>query len=109
MNYKKNISWILVIIWMVFIYLLSGQPANDSELLSTGITNMIYRLLNSGFYNLNIETLHLIIRKLAHFTMYLILGILLLNALNHNKQKRSSNFILSLSISVLYAITDEIH
>ena len=109
MNYKKNLSWILVITWMAVIFLLSTQPANDSASLSTGITDWIYQLLINVFPNLNIETLHLIIRKLAHFTIYLVLGVLLLNALSHNEQKQSANFVLALLVSSLYAISDEIH
>ena len=109
MNYKKNLSWILVITWMAVIFLLSAQPANDSASLSTGITDWIYDLLINVFPNLNIETLHLIIRKLAHFTIYLVLGVLLLNALSHNEQKQSANIVLALLVSSLYAISDEIH
>ena len=109
MNYKKNLSWIFVIIWMVIIFLLSAQSANDSGSLSGGITDRIYQLLNIAFPNLNIETLHSIIRTLAHFTLYLVLGVLLLNALNYTEQKQSANFVLALLISFLYAISDEIH
>ncbi len=109
MNYKKNLSWILVIIWMVIIYYLSSQSANDSEVLSSGITDLIYQLLNSILPKLNIETLHSIIRTLAHFTLYLVLGVLLLNALNQCDQKQRTNFLLALLISLLYAISDEIH
>ena len=109
MNYKKNLSWILVITWMAVIFILSAQPANDSASLSTGITDWIYQLLINVFPNLNIDTLHLIIRKLAHFTIYLVLGVLLLNALSHNEQKQSANFVLALLVSSLYAISDEIH
>lgn len=109
MNYKKYFSWSLVIIWMIIIFLLSAQTASDSEMISTGITDLVYQLLNSVFPNLNIDTLHLVIRKLAHFTMYLVLGVLLLNALNYNNQKQSYNLVLALIISLLYAISDEIH
>jgi len=109
MNYKKYLSWILVITWMAVIFLFSAQPANDSASLSTGITDWIYNILINVFPNLNIETLHVIIRKLAHFTIYLILGVLLFNALSHNEQKQNVNFVLALFVSSLYAISDEIH
>ncbi|MCK5761950.1 MAG: VanZ family protein [Candidatus Izimaplasma sp.] len=109
MNYKKNISWILVIGWMAIIFLLSAQGANDSAVVSAGITDRIYQVLNSSFPNLNIETLHIFIRKLAHFAIYLVLGGLVFNALNYNEQKQSYNFIVALLISFLYAISDEIH
>ncbi len=109
MNYKKCLSWILVIFWMVIIYLLSAQPANESELLSSGIADWTSQLFNRALPNLNIETLHLIIRQLAHFAIYLVLGVLLLNALNQNETDDRVNFALALLISLLYAISDEIH
>lgn len=109
MQYKKNLSWVLVIIWMIVIFLFSAQSANDSASLSGGITDRLYQLLNYIFINVSEETLQIFIRKLAHFTLYLILGILLLNALHYNELKQSTNFGLALLFSLLYAITDEIH
>ncbi len=109
MNYKLYLSWILVIIWMVVIYSFSAQSANESELLSSGITDWTIQLLNRVLPNLNIETLHLIIRQLAHLIIFLILGVLLLNALNQSDSNERVNFVLALLISLIYAISDEIH
>ena len=48
------------------------------------------------------------IRKLAHFTAYLILGVLVYNLLLCYFTNKKS-LILSLIICLLYAISDEIH
>ena len=109
MNYKLYLSWILVIIWMVVIYSFSAQSANESELLSSGITHWTIQLLNRVLPNLNIEILHLIIRQLAHLIIFLVLGVLLLNALNQSETNERVNFVLALLISLIYAISDEIH
>ena len=94
---------------MGIIYLLSAQSADESGSLSSGITDWTSQLSDIVFPNLNIDTLHLIIRKLAHFTIYLILGVLVLNALNQNEHNQRVNIVLALFISLLYAVTDEIH
>ena len=75
-----------------------------SSMQSDGIVSKIADIIN---YSGNIDTLRLIVRKLAHFTEYLILGILVLNACKYNNAK--DMFILSILICVLYACTDEIH
>lgn len=109
MDYKKSISWILVILWMGLIYQFSAQTATDSSSLSTGITDWIFQLLNNVFRNLDIDTLHLVIRKLAHLSVYLVLGVLLLNALGNYNHKQIITIFLALLVSLLYAISDEIH
>ncbi|MDO4377224.1 MAG: VanZ family protein, partial [bacterium] len=55
----------------------------------------------------NIELLNLIIRKLAHFTEYLILGVLVINMFTKNNIPKS--YLISIIFCVIYAISDEIH
>ena len=50
-----------------------------------------------------------IIRKNAHFFAYLILGILVINALKSNGLKGSKSILIALAICILYAISDEVH
>ena len=70
---KRNINLILVIIWMLFIFIMSSMNSDESTLQSNFIVNIIANILNIN----NINLLSIIVRKLAHFTEYLILGILL--------------------------------
>lgn len=109
MRYKEIISWVLVVIWMMFIYYLSSQSATISSDVSFKITDVVYQLLNHVFDNLKIETLDSFIRNLAHFTMYFILGFLLLNALQYNNLHKRYNLIITLLICIPYSISDEIH
>ena len=109
MKKSKLFSWILVITWMAFIYFLSSQPASESIILSSGITNRLYNLLILIFSNIEIDVFHIFIRKSAHFIIYLILGILLMNATYKNNNLYFKNILIALLVSILYAVTDEIH
>ena len=98
---KKTISTILVIIWMIFIFTMSSFNATESNNQSSYIVNIISSILNIK----NLDILSYIIRKLAHLTEYTILGIL---TLNMTKQYNLKLYI-GLIISIIYAISDEIH
>lgn len=99
---KNKLNIILVLIWMLLIFLMSSYNANMSSEQSGVIVNFIANILNIN----NLELLSLIIRKLAHYTEYLILGLLVVNLLKdyHNKY-----LLISFIICILYATSDEIH
>lgn len=107
---KKIISWLLVLFWMLVIFSLSAQPATDSNSLSTGITKTIeVAIENVTNIQLNIEDFNHIIRKCAHFTAYLILGILISIAFSVSTKNGKNISIMTLIICILYATSDEIH
>lgn len=49
------------------------------------------------------------IRKLAHFTIYMILGIAVMNYMNTYKMDNKRRIILTIIVGMLYATSDEIH
>lgn len=100
---KKKLSIILVLIWMIIIFIMSSFNATDSANQSNFIVNIIANIFNIN----NIILLSLIIRKLAHFTEYLILGILVINMFTKNNAKKSC--LLSILLCIIYATSDEIH
>lgn len=100
---KNKLSIFLVLIWMLFIFTMSSFNASTSSNQSNFIVNILIDLFNIN----NINNLSLIIRKLAHLTEYLILGILIINMFNKNNF--SNRYIISIIICILYAISDEIH
>lgn len=100
---KKQLSIILVLIWMIIIFIMSSFNAEDSANQSNFIVNIIANILNIN----NISLLSLIIRKLAHFTEYLILGTLVINMFTKNNAKKT--YLLSILLCIIYAISDEIH
>ena len=99
---KKNYKLILVITWMTIIFLFSSFDSTESSAQSGMIVNFMANLFNIN----NIELISLIIRKLAHFTEYFILGILVVNMM---KDYHSKYFLISIIICTIYAISDEVH
>ena len=115
MKIDKIISIILVILWMGVIYSFSNQNGDNSQNLSDEIT---IKLVNSSTkitkkeYSKNekqniADKYSFLIRKTAHFTIYLILGLLVYNMLY--KFNLNKKIIISIIICVLYATSDEIH
>ena len=111
---KKTISIVLLILWMIIIFSFSSADANKSTGTSDKvITTMIeikdkitdqetpisekeIIVKNSSFY----------VRKIAHITEYLILGLLMFYAL---KQFNILNIYYAIILCVLYSCTDEFH
>lgn len=100
---KNKSSTILMLLWMLLIFIMSSCDATES----TNQSNFIVNIINNIFKIENIELLSFIIRKLAHFTEYLILGFLTINMLNKNDI--SKKYLLSILICIIYATSDEIH
>ena len=88
---------------MLLIFLMSSFDATES----TNQSNFIVNIITNIFKIENIELLSFIIRKLAHFTEYLILGFLTINMLNKNDI--SKKYLISILICIIYATSDEIH
>ncbi len=109
---KKRIKLIVLILWMALIFYLSSQVANDSTTTTNIVVEIIYNLYKTIFKNpLSINAFTNIfftpIRKLAHFSEFLILGILAYLYISECKIK--NNYLWSMLLSFLYAISDEIH
>lgn len=101
---NKIISWAAVILWMGLIFYLSHQPAVQSSQLSTAITEAIAEKVEK--FNphtvLDKSRLSHLVRKHAHFLIYLVLGFLVAHAIKLSKRW-------AVWISVLYAVSDEGH
>ena len=118
---KKIILWILVIIWMIIIFTFSNMDTIKSNDTSKGIINSVIDTTIETSHNIGIieeiptekekqniiNNLNLPLRKIMHFTEYLILSILLLNALTKTNIK--NKYFITIIICFLYAITDEYH
>lgn len=96
---------------MIVIFLFSNQASTDSSRLSNGFINntviKIYRLFDNDKSNDEIiEVFSHPIRKMAHFTIYLILGLLVYNLL---REYNVNNLYICVLVCMFYACTDEIH
>lgn len=106
-NKRKVIYWSLLIGWMIFIFIMSNQPATISDSQSIGVLKLFIKLgidINEIFG----EFANFIIRKCAHFMEYMILGLLTFNVLRFYYNIKQVSVITIICI-FLYAASDEIH
>lgn len=86
---------------MILIFIMSSFSSQTSSNQSGFITNMI-----SYIFKINsLDNLNFIIRKIAHFTEYYILGILVYNMIKHHNKERYYSSL----ICIIYSISDELH
>lgn len=111
----KKIYLCILILWMGVIFAFSNQNAEVSENVSDGFTSKVVDVVASVKKDESIkenkkeiiEDSRLFIRKTAHFSLYLVLGILIY--LNVKDVKKINPIIISLMFCILYACSDEIH
>lgn len=111
MKTKKIITCILIILWMGVVFYFSNQVSTESSKISGGITSKVLSLYN-GWENKTPKQkkdAEKVIRKIAHFSIYTLGGILLLVHMNLYEIKTKCKIIISFLIGTGYAITDEIH
>jgi VanZ family protein len=117
------VYWLPVVIWAGMIFYASSQPYEKQDLRPTISDfldlDFVESLFSTTVFNyageeVSIESMgpaHFIeffIRKGAHFSVYLGLGFLLYRALSIHLNKRLT-FTASWILTILYAISDEIH
>lgn len=107
----------VTILWMAFIFSMSAKNATQSSNISGGFTYNVLNTFFSQFRSIDkttqdsiVEGLQFIVRKSAHFLAYAILGGLCFENLSTlDKLSKKKVFLIAFLISVLYAISDEIH
>lgn len=119
MNIKINILRAILVILLVGIFYIifgfSNQNAEQSGSISRKITVNITKNIKS-IQELEetkkeemLGKIEHIIRKLAHFSLYTIVGILTMSLMSTYNIKKSNRICLSFAIGLLYAVSDEIH
>jgi len=100
----RIVRWMLVILCMAAIFCFSSQNGEQSTGTSDFIINIIqrYRIGRWILQGINI-------RKLAHFSIYFVLGILVFRALLLYAYGMIRRGGFSLTICLIYACTDEFH
>ena len=111
---RKVIKIILVLLWMVMIFLLSNEEAVKSSKKSDGliiksVEFFTGKSLSDQEKEKVLKYLVFPVRKCAHLSLYLILGILVISLLREYMVINTKLVLLSLLICFLYACSDEIH
>lgn len=124
------ISWLLVLTCMGLIFFFSSQVSEKSsetsgrtlEIVINIIRPLIDDMPETQQFNIT-ENIHVVIRKVAHATIYMILAFLSSNAVymqnyffnekkDNAKEKKFykyKNSLITFIIAVLYAASDELH
>lgn len=118
-NKKSIITWIilsiLILIIFITIFRFSGQNGEESTGLSRSIALGVLNIFDDYSEPLTeeqmIQVLNVehIIRKLAHFTIYTTLGILLMCLAETFDFTNKKRILLSVLIGFIYACLDEFH
>ena len=118
---EKNsiiLSLLLVIAVMVMIYCFSAQTGAESGAMSGKITTWVLSLVIPDFANFAPEkqeairsTVGLIVRKLAHFSEYALLGFSLMLHIAQIQKKISVRlpWLWAWAVGTIYAASDEFH
>lgn len=103
---QKFLAWLALLVWMGVIFYFSHQSGDASMQLSDGILD----LFKSLFQNfLDYHTLSYIVRKIAHFTEYFILGLLIYHLVKQYRVISKTEIIWMILFCVIYAMSDEFH
>lgn len=110
---KRTLKLLGLLIVMGLIFFFSSQPSNDSTVTTNWVIEFVYKIydffVNGKGYDYNTFWFYYFkpIRKLAHFSEYGLLGMLAYT--NVKEYFKKKHILYALIISVLYAISDEIH
>lgn len=97
---KKIVSLVLLFIWLGVIFSFSAQSGLESSELSNDFLVIVQRFLPFSSY---------LVRKLAHFTEFLILGLLVVNVGNSFGYHGKKVLMFCFLFCFLYACSDELH
>lgn len=111
---KKTVKLILIIFWMGLIFSFSSDNADQSNKKSDGIIITMVEAFYGRDLSIDekdkwINYLVVPVRKGAHFSVYLVLGLLIFSFLLEFMKNGYKSILLSIGISFLYACSDEIH
>lgn len=116
-NTKRNIFLVVTVAIMLFIFIMSSQDSTVSSGSSKGVIEIIARIVVKDYDSRPIQyktaiidNYQFFIRKTAHFTIYLCLGVSSLGLFSTYKFKNSkTDKFLAFVLCVLYSVSDEIH
>lgn len=111
---RGMIKFILIVLCMLLIFSFSTDNSEESSSKSDGLIVKISeiftgRKLKENERNKYIDKYVVLVRKSAHFTIYLILGLLILSFIREFRVVDYRAVLLSVFLTFLYACSDEVH
>ena len=115
MKLKQIMLVFLILVWIIGIFCFSNQPSDDSSKTSgrtiravIEIAPRIKKMEEEPKQRL-VEKLQHPARKIAHFSIYMLGGILLFLFMNTFQIDIKNKILYALSLGIIYATSDEIH
>ena len=114
-NLLRIVLLILLFGTFYIIFGFSSQDGEESGGISSRVTEFIleksntYKNIDENRQDEIFERTEKIIRKIAHFSIYALVGFLLMGLVSTFKLKEKTRILISLILGVLYAASDEIH
>lgn len=102
-KFIRIILFILIVLWALLVFYLSGQNGGESS----GLSRKIAEILTKNEKLLEIVEKY--VRKIAHFSEYALGGVLFLLLFNTYKWTDRRKILTSIGLGIWYASTDEIH
>jgi VanZ family protein len=107
---KKILSWAAVFGWLLVIYNFSAQSAKESSELSRGLSRYLYSFINRVLpQQITVQGFHLFLRSGAHFFIFFVLALLLINAFRVSGYSDYKVVLYTLITAVACAFADEFH
>ena len=105
-------AWLPVLLWMILIFSFSAMPDEASGAQSSAVMEAVIVLAQAALGEeaasaLAAGSLEFLIRKTAHFVLYLVLAVLCCRALRREGAGHAGRWALLLAAA--YAATDEFH
>ena len=114
-TWLRIVLWALVVLWMAVIFSFSAQVADDSDQTSGRVIRWLLSTFDKGFLALSpeeqlvrMEGWSFVVRKLAHFTIFAVLGFLCFAAFSGDLPPRRA-FPAALGLGGARAVLDEVH
>lgn len=104
---KRIVYAVLIVVWMIVVFEFSGQNGDTSQGTSDVIIDKIIEI-NSNLESKR-DTISFCVRKLAHFSIYLIGGVLVFSFFDTFSLPKKYVFIFALIFGAVYAGSDEFH
>lgn len=106
---KRIIFLILIILTSLMIFGFSAQNGEESSSISRKIATIVISIFNKNGQEAAVLGAEGVIRKLAHFSIYTLLGTWIMAYADTFKVKEKNKMILTIILGFLYACSDELH
>lgn len=120
MNIKMNILRGILIVLLALTFTMIFNFSNQDSVESSGVSSKVTIFLTQNIESIQkletskreetLDKIETVIRKLAHFSIYTVVGILMMSLMStYNNIKGKNKILISLIVGFLYASSDEFH